>query len=138
MQCGYKFKTESRMQTHVIRSHGAEDHQLVHECTNCNKKFFNQTTYKKHIQLHAKKEETERRKASRKSSDEKNTVVLRQFFDMSCELCPTEFSSFPDAKKHYRSAHKQAGFLKCCNKIFTKQFRALQHCTNHLNPQKIP
>lgn len=53
---------------------------------------------------------------------------------MECDLCPTPFSTYRDVKKHYRSVHKINGYLKCCDKKFTKQYRALNHCAWHRDP----
>lgn len=132
------------MQLHATRSHGATEYPLMHECTYCNKKYFNQTEFTKHIQRHTKKEETEqkkeeanRKKKSRKINQEKNTDMIRQFFSMTCTLCPTEFTSFLHVKQHYRIVHKQPGFLECCKKKYTRLHKVLDHCSRHLNPQKI-
>lgn len=65
--------------------------------------------------------------------DEQNDRV-REFFQMRCDLCATEFELMHDAIKHYREEHGQPGYLKCCGKKFFKRGLVLDHIRFHADP----
>lgn len=126
------------MEKHIKKTHGAKDTQIIHECAECNKKYFNENEFKKHMERHNKKTEKEVKSALRKSMEEKNTEIIRQYCSMICSLCPIEFTSFTHVKVHYRTVHKLSGFVECCKKKYTKLCRILEHCSRHFNPERIP
>ncbi|KAJ6633995.1 Transcription factor grauzone [Pseudolycoriella hygida] len=64
---------------------------------------------------------------------EKNEKI-REFFDMSCQICSETFETFGKIKKHYRTAHTVAGYVHCCGRKFHGFSRALNHIFHHLNP----
>lgn len=60
--------------------------------------------------------------------------LIREYFKMECQLCPTKFDKFRSVKQHYRTAHKMNGYLFCCRKKFFKRIRVLDHIERHSNP----
>ncbi|KAJ6633116.1 Transcription factor grauzone [Pseudolycoriella hygida] len=64
----------------------------------------------------------------------KKNEKIREFFDLSCEICSETFETFGKVIKHYRTAHNVAGYVLCCGRKFHGFGRALNHISHHLNP----
>lgn len=63
---------------------------------------------------------------------------LADFFTMRCDLCDdVQFSSFQDAKQHYRNAHQMSGYLVCCDQKFMKPKTIDDHLQWHINPEHL-
>lgn len=94
-----------------------------------------------------KKVQTKRRKkkltTGQKSTDflysfgrKQHSELLPKYFKMFCDICSSEFQTFNDAKKHYRTIHNEKGYLICnCDKKLHRNFRIVQHCQWHENPK---
>lgn len=60
---------------------------------------------------------------------------LADFFTMRCDLCDdVQFSTFQNAKQHYRTVHEIKGYLMCCDKKFMKPRTIDDHLRWHTNP----
>lgn len=55
---------------------------------------------------------------------------------MQCDLCDTHFTSFQEAKQHYKAAHQITGYLICCDKKFIKAKTIDNHFMWHINPEQ--
>ncbi|KAJ6626763.1 Transcription factor grauzone, partial [Pseudolycoriella hygida] len=64
---------------------------------------------------------------------EKNKKI-REFYDMSCQICRETFESFNKIKNHYRAAHNVPGYVYCCGRKFHRFSLAFSHIFHHLNP----
>lgn len=64
----------------------------------------------------------------------KEDALIREYFNMTCEICSYEFESFLDARHHYRRVHDKAGYLPCCNKRLFNRSSVLDHIKVHLDP----
>lgn len=73
------------------------------------------------------------------SSDTKHKKYnLTDFFTMRCDLCDDiQFSTFLDAKKHYRQDHNITGYLVCCDKKFMKPKTIDDHFRWHIDPEYL-
>lgn len=125
------------MQNHAKKFHGTKD-QPVHQCIHCNIKYLSENDFSKHLQKHEKEAEKKRKIASSASINEQKMKLILKVFNMTCTLCPTEFTSFVHVKQHYKTEHNQAGFLVCCNRKFMRLHRVVDHCASHCNALKQP
>ncbi|KAJ6634063.1 Transcription factor grauzone [Pseudolycoriella hygida] len=64
---------------------------------------------------------------------EKNKKI-REFFDLSCQICNETFETFNKAKKHYRAIHNVPFLVYCCGRKFNRITFALSHIFHHQNP----
>lgn len=69
---------------------------------------------------------------SRKRKEEDS--LIRDYFSMVCEICSYQFTTFLEARGHYRGAHQKAGYLACCNKRFFYRGGLIDHISVHRNP----
>lgn len=58
---------------------------------------------------------------------------IRQFAVMNCEICAVKLSSMGRAATHYKRAHNQKGYLRCCGRKFSQRYRLVDHINTHLN-----
>ncbi|XP_058464836.1 zinc finger protein 62 homolog [Malaya genurostris] len=61
---------------------------------------------------------------------------IKEFFTLNCEICTESFDSFDKLQRHTRKIHKTQGTIKCCNRIFYKKCRILDHINSHVNPNQ--
>lgn len=63
------------------------------------------------------------------------TQFMAENFDMTCDLCDTNFTSYYNARCHYKDAHNMTrGYVKCCNMKLRSQPNVNEHINSHLNP----
>lgn len=62
---------------------------------------------------------------------------IREFFEMTCEICKLSFHTMRQAIQHYRKSHNQAGYLVCCEKKFFRRCLAVDHIRLHINPNSL-
>lgn len=63
--------------------------------------------------------------------------LMCRYMSMVCSECGASYKSFAEAKRHHRTAHRQAGYVECCDRKFSAKDRAVQHCRWHENPQQF-
>lgn len=58
---------------------------------------------------------------------------LSEYFDMTCAEvdCTQVFDSLQHAQQHYLEAHGCDGFIRCCQKLFTRQRLVEEHIAWH-------
>lgn len=58
---------------------------------------------------------------------------LSEYFDMTCAEvdCSQIFDSLQHAQQHYLEAHGCDGFIRCCQKLFTRQRLVEEHIAWH-------
>ena len=94
------------------------------------------------------KKEGDKNKCSKVSKENKKKEKLPEivnldeqithYFKMSCDLCPTEFKTFMDAKTHYADAHQiSKGYLSCCKQKLKNLTAIKEHIYWHTNPEKF-
>lgn len=70
---------------------------------------------------------------SRKMEDDR----IRQFCNMFCDFCTTQFRNFADASNHYREYHGIQGYLLCCNTKIISRDLVIEHIQIHMNPESV-
>lgn len=73
-------------------------------------------------------------KASKSQKINEENELIREYFDMHCELCSHMFQTFLDARAHYRKLHNITGYLKCCSIKAYRRCKILEHINYHMNP----
>lgn len=96
-------------------------------CDICDKNLRTSSGLKTHMELHANK---------RNAEDKKYKNFIAENFDMSCDQCSHIFSSFYEARKHYKDIHDyDSGYIKCCNKKLGQNSLIIEHIKIHFNPE---
>ncbi|XP_055630150.1 transcription factor grauzone-like [Toxorhynchites rutilus septentrionalis] len=92
----------------------------------------------------AAKTVTKMKQARRNDPDkDKNEKVaeenkkIQEFLNISCKFCSEKFDSFDRLQKHTRKSHNSRGSLTCCNRVFYKKCRIIEHIDSHLNPNQF-
>lgn len=128
--CEKTFTSIGNLQRH--NSKCAKKYQ--YKCKECPKVLLNKKQYEKHIRQHDVTTKKFIQKKNRNEVDDSNNLLIQTFFFMDCDLCSTKFQTYTDMKRHYKTVHKKAGYLLCCDKKYTKLCRILEHCAWHQNP----
>lgn len=128
VRCDICNKWVKNLKLHVIKSHSNQENDTPEDfqCDVCKKVFTNKKSMRLHLKRHAKM----------------NTPVEDQYhkfmvenFDLKCEQCEYIFSTFRDAKNHYKEKHNEInGYLKCCSIKLKKNVFVRDHIKSHLNP----
>lgn len=73
-------------------------------CDICKKAFTSKIYLKKHFKWHMKK---------KPSDDEQYRQFIADNFDMNCDQCHVVFTTFHDARRHYKIEHNERkGYIK--------------------------
>ncbi|XP_053683701.1 transcription factor grauzone-like [Sabethes cyaneus] len=57
-----------------------------------------------------------------------------QNFNLVCDLCSKPLEDFNELREHFKEAHGQQGYIKCCDKKIFKKCWMIEHLQVHLNP----
>lgn len=60
-----------------------------------------------------------------------------RFYNLQCDLCkesPVRFKVLPELYQHYKTLHKQEGYVLCCQSKFTRYPAIIMHLARHLQP----
>ncbi|KAL9693963.1 hypothetical protein quinque_013248 [Culex quinquefasciatus] len=63
--------------------------------------------------------------------------MINRFYNLQCDLCkenPARFKVLPDLFQHYKTLHKQEGYVLCCQSKFTRYPAIIMHLARHLQP----
>lgn len=71
---------------------------------------------------------------STKSGNHENDKFLMDNFKITCSICQIQTSTFHALCKHFKSEHKQNGFVVCCKKKFYRRSLLVDHVHQHVNP----
>uniref|UniRef100_A0A1A9WJ79 Transcription factor grauzone n=1 Tax=Glossina brevipalpis TaxID=37001 RepID=A0A1A9WJ79_9MUSC len=72
----------------------------------------------------------EQDKATREQDEE-----IAKFMSLHCELCKSPATNFNSLRNHMFAEHKINGYVRCCNKKFSKRSLLLDHIGQHTNPE---
>lgn len=99
-------------------------------CDICKKTYTSKIYLSKHLKWH-----TDGRNRSADNEQYKNFITDN--FDMSCDQCnDVVFTTFHDAKRHYRDVHNEKkGYIKCCDQKLNQLWLVIDHIRSHLEPQ---
>lgn len=96
-------------------------------CDICKKKFTTEIGLKHHMDGHTIDDGN--------IDNATHARFMAENFDMTCDLCEAVFTSFHDARNHYKDAHNdKKGYLKCCNIKLRELWILTDHINSHLNP----
>lgn len=65
---------------------------------------------------------------------EKENDLIRQMISLACGDCAFVSDTFENLIYHCREVHKKSGSLVCCNRVFTKRLRVVDHAKLHSDP----
>lgn len=65
---------------------------------------------------------------------EKENELIRQMIILACSDCGFLSDTFENLIYHYRDVHKKSGGLTCCNRLFVKRLRVVDHAKLHADP----
>lgn len=104
------------------------DKEKAIQCDICNEMFHSQRKLAFHKKSHEK--------------DPYDKELYDQFiaenFDMKCDQCDEKFSTFDDARRHYKECHnEEKGWIKCCGKKLRSLLLIRDHIKKHLNPEQF-
>lgn len=77
-------------------------------------------------------------KADRLSKIDKEDALIREIFQMKCDICTDvdiPFEKLSEVRKHYRGVHKTNGYLVCCDLKFSTRHLIMEHVRRHVNPE---
>lgn len=117
---------------HVLKAHMKQHKENESErepvvCDICKKAFTSKLYLKKHLQWHSE---------GNKSDDEQFRRFMADNFDMNCDRCDVVFTTFHDARRHYKDLHNEKkGYIKCCETKLNEFWLVIDHIQSHLNPK---
>uniref|UniRef100_A0A1B0B1W0 C2H2-type domain-containing protein n=1 Tax=Glossina palpalis gambiensis TaxID=67801 RepID=A0A1B0B1W0_9MUSC len=59
---------------------------------------------------------------------------IAMFMSLHCEQCNEEATNITALNRHMRAEHNVRGYVRCCNKQFSKHGLLVEHIRAHLNP----
>lgn len=104
------------------------DEEEMFQCDICKDVFASQ----KKLVLHRKKHENP-------ELEKQQYEFVAGNFDMTCDRCDRiPFSSFADARRHYRESHNFSnGYIKCCGTKLGSFTQIRDHIKHHWNPESF-
>ncbi|XP_055530910.1 transcription factor grauzone-like [Wyeomyia smithii] len=57
-----------------------------------------------------------------------------QHFSLVCDMCSKPLEDFNELREHFKEAHGQQGYIRCCDKKIFKKCWMVEHLQVHLNP----
>lgn len=91
---------------HMKQHHTEQIEKECFICDLCKKKFTSKVGLKRHLQWHSETTKTD--------DDDQYKRFIAENFDMSCDHCEAIFSTFHDARRHYKEMHDdKKGYIKC-------------------------
>lgn len=71
-------------------------------------------------------------------SEAEREEMVRQYFDMSCEVCLNViFKSDTEAHWHYLKKHQKMGYIRCCDKRYYDKISVYNHIEYHKFPENF-
>lgn len=80
------------------------------------------------------KDVSEKSEKKLKSANHMNDKFLKENFKINCSVCLTPAETFHALCKHFKSEHKQIGFVICCKKKFYRRSLLVDHVHQHVDP----
>ncbi|XP_001354861.3 transcription factor grauzone [Drosophila pseudoobscura] len=61
--------------------------------------------------------------------------VIASYMNADCDLCEFSAKYLSELKVHFLEAHQREFYIKCCNKVFTRASKLMDHIRKHVNPK---
>lgn len=112
-----------------IHSKDQKKEEPTLQCDVCTKVFRKKKAMRMHLMRHTK---------NYNPLEEQYHKFMIENFDMKCDQCDYNFTTFYNARNHYKEKHNENnGYLKCCNvKLKTNVF-VHDHIKSHLMPDSF-
>ncbi|XP_062553339.1 transcription factor grauzone-like [Armigeres subalbatus] len=81
------------------------------------------------------KKQTKKPDQSVRDEWQEDIMRIEQFYDMVCDLCGDTLDDLLSLRKHFRSEHGMAAYIKCCNKKLMRRGTMVDHIVVHANPE---
>lgn len=61
--------------------------------------------------------------------------AIASYMSADCDLCDYSTKYLSQLKVHFLEAHQRDAYLKCCNKVFNRASKLMDHIRKHINPK---
>ncbi|KAH8386591.1 hypothetical protein KR093_001408 [Drosophila rubida] len=72
---------------------------------------------------------------SRAQLSKRYEEAIASYMSADCDLCDFSAKYLSQLKVHFLEVHQQDAYLKCCNKIFNRPSKLMDHIRKHINPK---
>ncbi|KAH8414897.1 hypothetical protein KR215_009074 [Drosophila sulfurigaster] len=72
---------------------------------------------------------------SRAQLSKRYEEAIASYMSADCDLCDFSAKYLSQLKTHFLEVHQQDAYLKCCNKIFNRPSKLMDHIRKHINPK---
>lgn len=61
--------------------------------------------------------------------------AIASYMSADCDLCDYSTKYLSQLKVHFLEVHQRDAYLKCCNKVFNRASKLMDHIRKHINPK---
>ncbi|KAM8718458.1 hypothetical protein ACLKA7_001637 [Drosophila subpalustris] len=72
---------------------------------------------------------------SRAQLSKRYEEAIASYMRADCDLCDFSAKYLSQLKVHFLEVHQQDAYLKCCNKVFNRPSKLMDHIRKHINPK---
>lgn len=72
---------------------------------------------------------------SRAQLSKRYEEAIASYMSADCDLCDFSAKYLSQLKVHFLEVHQQDAYLKCCNKVFNRPSKLMDHIRKHINPK---
>ena len=84
-----------------------------------------------------KQGESRKLKPTKKEVIAEGEALIKEYFQIKCPYCNTEFDTLSEMMSHSKNTHKKDGYLSCCGKNFKNRRDIRVHAMEHKDPLKF-
>ncbi|XP_031629988.1 zinc finger protein 43-like [Contarinia nasturtii] len=124
-QCGKVCREHQALKVHM-KQH-SDDAREQYICDLCKKRFTSKVGIRRHLHWHTEN--------NKKTDDDQCRKFIADNFDLNCDQCSYVFTTFHDARRHYKDLHNEKkGYIKCCDIKLNEYWQVIDHYIGHRNP----
>lgn len=127
VECNRIFTTTFDLERHMKlhqRIGGLKSRSIP--CDICHKLYASADSLQRHKKVHA----------NNLTENKLHNQFIADNFDLSCDLCSNTFTTFYEARQHYKEVHnEEKGYLKCCRTKLRSAADIREHIKTHLHPE---
>lgn len=72
---------------------------------------------------------------SRAQLSKRYEEAIASYMNADCDLCDFSAKYLSELKVHFLEVHQRDAYLKCCNKVFNRASKLMDHIRKHINPK---
>lgn len=72
---------------------------------------------------------------SRAQLSKRYEEAIASYMSADCDLCDFSTKYLSELKVHFLEVHQRDAYLKCCNKVFNRASKLMDHIRKHINPK---